>query len=140
MAEKRARDANDHGEEDARTSGVISRLVAVSSQARERDRRRPKMVIVPAGSMVLAPAAQRALQALLPRYVMRQTQRGAALASSPSIAKPRSARDRNSVALRGEDLTRGEDPGHQRGRPRHKTMRHWITSFHSFIGGAYVGP
>jgi hypothetical protein len=62
------------------------------------------------------------------------TQRGAALASSPSIAWPRSTWDRNSVALRGADLTRGEHPGHQRGRPRHKTIRHWITSFRSLIG------
>jgi hypothetical protein len=63
-----------------------------------------------------------------------QLQREAALASSPSIAWPRSPRDRNSVALRGADLTRGEHPGHQRGRPRHKTIRHWITSFRSLIG------
>src|SRR3954469_2122715 len=63
-----------------------------------------------------------------------QTQRGAALVSSPSIARPRSACDRNGVALRGADLTRGEHPGHQRARPRHKTMRHWITSFRSLIG------
>jgi hypothetical protein len=54
--------------------------------------------------------------------------------SSPSIARPRSACDRNGVALRGADLTRGKHPGHQRARPRHKTMRHWITSFRSLIG------
>ncbi len=140
MAEKGAKDANGHGEENARTSGVISRLVAVSGPARERDRRTPKMVIVSSGSIVLAQAAQKSLQPLLSCYAMPETQRGATLASSPSIAKPRSARDRNSVALRGADLTRGEDPGHQRGRPRHKTMRHWITSFHSFIGRPHVGP
>jgi hypothetical protein len=61
-------------------------------------------------------------------------QRGAARKSSPSIARPRSACDRNGVALRGADLTRGKHPGHQRTRPRHKTMRHWITSFRSLIG------
>jgi hypothetical protein len=139
MAEKRARDAKGHGGEDARTSCVISRLVAVSGPARERDRRTPKLVIVSSSSMVLAQAAQDSMQPSLSCYAMHQTQRGAALASSPSIAKPRSTRDRNSVALRGADLTRGEDPGHQRGRPRHKTMRHWITSFRLFIGRRDVG-
>jgi hypothetical protein len=69
-----------------------------------------------------------------------QRQRGAALASSPSIVRPRSACDRNNVALRGADLTRGEHPGHQRARPRRKTMRHWITSFRLLIGRRDLDP
>ena len=44
MAEKRAKDANGHGEEDARTSGVISRLVAVFQSSVRSRPAKPQMV------------------------------------------------------------------------------------------------
>ena len=59
--------------------------------------------------------------------------RRAAREGSPSIVDPRSVRTAMR-RLRGADLDRGEDPGRACGRPRHKTMRHWITSFRLLMG------
>jgi len=39
------------------------------------------------------------------------------------------ASDRRNGGSGGANLDRGEDPGHRTRRPRHETMRHWITSF-----------